>query len=72
MNNTGNQTIGSEISTLLVLRHNNNTVGMVQSVNAGGEVMATTPENKGSDAVMQIDASELSFADFYADFLSPA
>jgi hypothetical protein len=68
MNNTGNQTAVSEISTLLVLRHNNNTVGMVQSVSADGEVMDVTPENKDSDAVMRIDASEHSFAEFYTDF----
>ncbi|SHK72330.1 DUF3945 domain-containing protein [Epilithonimonas mollis] len=68
MNNTGNQTAGSEISTLLVLRHQNNTVGVVQSISAGGEVIDVRPENKDSDAVMRINASEHSFAEFYADF----
>lgn len=68
MNNTGNQTAVSEISTLLVLRHSNNTVGMVQSVSADGEVKDIAPTNKYEDEVMRIDASEHSFAEFYADF----
>jgi len=68
MNNTGNQTAVSEVSTLLVLRHQNNTVGVVQSISANGEVTDIMPENKDSDAVMRIDASQHSFADFYADF----
>jgi len=68
MNNTGNQTAVSEVSTLLVLRHSNNSVGMVKSVSADGEVMAVIPENQDSAEVMRIDASEHSFADFYSDF----
>lgn len=68
MGNTGNQTAASEVSTLLVLRHNNNTVGMVQSVSADGEVKDIVPKNKYEDEVMRIDASEHSFAEFYADF----
>ncbi len=68
MNNTGNQTAASEVSTLLVLRHSNNSIGVVQSVSVDGEVMDVTPENNDSDAVMRIDTSDHSFADFYADF----
>jgi len=68
MNNAGNQTAVSEVSTLLVLRHSNNSIGVVQSVNSDGDVMAIRPENKGSDAVMRIDTSEHSFSEFYADF----
>lgn len=68
MNNTVNQTACSEISTLLVLRHSNNSIGVVKSVSANGEVVDVTPENKNSDAVMRIDASKHSFAEFYADF----
>lgn len=68
MNNTGNQTAVSDVSTLLVLRHSNNTIGMVQSLSADGEVMAARPENKDAFNIMQIDASEHSFEDFYADF----
>jgi len=68
MNNRGNQTAVSEVSTLLVLRHSSNTVGMVQSVSADGEVMDVRPENKDSAEVMRIEASEHSFADFYFDF----
>ncbi|WP_175546220.1 DUF3945 domain-containing protein [Epilithonimonas mollis] len=41
---------------------------MVKSVSANGEVMDVRPENKGSDALIRIDASERSFAEFYADF----
>lgn len=68
MNSTVNQTAVSEVSTLLVLRHSNNSVGMVQSVSADGEVMDVRPENKDEAEVMRIDASEHTFADFYADF----
>lgn len=68
MNNTGNYTGISELSTLLVLRHSNNTVGMVQSVGKGGEVMDITPDSNGIDTVMRFDASADSFAEFYADF----
>lgn len=68
MNSTVNQTAVSEVSTLLVLRHRNNTVGMVKSLSADGEIMAVRPENKDSAEVMRIEDSENSFADFYADF----
>lgn len=68
MNNTGNQTAVSEVSTLLVLRHSNNSVRMVHSVSSDGEVVDVTPENKNSDVVVQIDASEHLFVEFYADF----
>lgn len=68
MNNTGNYTGISELSTLLVLRHSNNKVGMVQAVGEGGEVVDITPDSNGSDAVMRFDASADSFAEFYADF----
>ncbi|WP_346986006.1 DUF3945 domain-containing protein [Chryseobacterium sp. POE27] len=68
MNNTGNQTAVSEVSTLLVLRHSNNSVGVVKSVSADGEVMDVRPENKDVAEVMRIDASEHTFAEFYADF----
>ena len=67
MNNT-DQTAVSEVSTLLVLRHSNNSVGMVKSVSAGGEVMAARPENKDTSDIMRINASEHSFEDFYFDF----
>ncbi|MFC4163436.1 DUF3945 domain-containing protein [Epilithonimonas zeae] len=68
MNNTGNQTVVSEVSTLLVLRHSSNTIGMVKSVSADGEVVDVTPENKDEAEVMRIDSSEHSFAEFYSDF----
>jgi len=68
MNNTGNQTAVSEFSTLLVLRHSNNSIGMVKSLTAAGEVMDVRPENKDEAEVIRIDASEHAFADFYSDF----
>ncbi|WP_312174209.1 DUF3945 domain-containing protein [Chryseobacterium sp.] len=68
MNSKVNQTAVSEVSTLLVLRHSNNSVGMVQSISSDGEVMDVSPENKDASDIMQIDASEHSFEDFYADF----
>ncbi|WFB69105.1 DUF3945 domain-containing protein [Chryseobacterium sp. WX] len=68
MNNTGNYTGISELSTLLVLRHSNNKVGLVQAVGEGGELVDTKPDNNGIDAVMRFDASADSFAEFYIDF----
>jgi len=68
MNNTGNQTVVSEVSTLLVLRYSNNSVGMLQSVSSVGEIMAVIPESKDSPEVMRIEASEHSFAEFFSDF----
>lgn len=58
----------SDVSTLLVLRHRNNTVGMVTSLSADGEVIDVTPENRDEGALMRINASEHSFAEFYSDF----
>jgi len=68
MNNTGNQKAMSDVSTLLVLRHRNNAVGMVTSLSADGEVIDVTPENRDEGSLMRIDASEHSFAEFYSDF----
>ncbi|WP_131777654.1 DUF3945 domain-containing protein [Chryseobacterium sp. JAH] len=68
MNNIGNHTAVSEISTLLVLRHSNNSVGIVQAVNPSGNLIDVQPDRNKVDMVMRIDSSENSFTDFYADF----
>lgn len=68
MNKIGNHTTVSEISTLLVLRHSNNSVGIVQAVNPSGNLIDVDPEQSGVDTVMWIDSSADSFTDFYADF----
>ncbi|MDY0930751.1 DUF3945 domain-containing protein [Chryseobacterium sp. CFBP8996] len=68
MNKIGNHTAISETSTLLVLRHRNNSVGIVQSVNSFGILIDVKPDHKKVDTIMRIDSSEDSFMDFYADF----
>jgi len=68
MNNIGNHTAVSEVSTLLVLRHSNNSVGIVQAVNPSGNLIDVQPDHNKVDTVMRIDSSESSFMDFYADF----
>ena len=68
MSKIRNYTGISELSTLLVLHHSNNTVGMVQAVDQGGEVVDAAPCSNSIDTVMRFDASADSFAEFYADF----
>lgn len=68
MKNIGNQTTISEVSTLLVLRHHTNSVGIVQSVNPFGNLIDVKPDCRKDDTVMRIDSSAGSFMDFYADF----
>lgn len=68
MKNIGNHTAISEVSTLLVLRHHTNSVGIVQSVNPFGNLIEVKPDCSKVDMVMQIDSSADSFMDFYADF----
>ncbi|MFP3591339.1 DUF3945 domain-containing protein [Chryseobacterium sp. SIMBA_038] len=68
MNNIGNHTAISEVSTLLVLRHRNNSVGIVQSVNPSGNLRDVPPDRNKVDTIMRIDSSEYSFTDFYSDF----
>lgn len=67
MNNIVNHTAISEVSTLLVLRHRNNSVGIVQAVSSFGNVIDVDPK-PGVNTIMQINSSESSFTDFYADF----
>jgi len=68
MNNIVNNTVIPETSTLLVLRHRNNSVGIVQSVNRLGNLIDVKPDRSTVDTVMRIDSLEGSFMDFYADF----
>lgn len=70
MNTIGNYTTNSAVSTLLVLRHSSNSVGIVQSVNASGNLIEVEPYSKGVDTMMRIDSTAGSFMDFYADFYS--
>lgn len=68
MNITGNHTAISEVSTLLVLRHSNNSIGIVQGIEHNGNLIDVPPNCTNIDAVMRIDSSENSFTDFYSDF----
>ena len=68
MNNIGNHTAISEVSTLLVLRHSSNSVGIVQGIEHNGNLIDVQPNSNKCDAVMRIDSAENSFTDFYSDF----
>lgn len=68
MNNIGNHTAVSEVSTLLVLRHSNNSVGIVQGIQQNGNLIDFKPDRNKVDTVMRIDSSESSFTEFYSDF----
>jgi len=68
MNNTASYTANSAVSTLLVLRHSSNSVGIVQSVAPNGNLIELEPETSGLDTMMRIDSTAGSFVDFYTDF----
>ncbi len=68
MNNRACYTANSAASTLLVLRHSSNSVGIVQSVAPNGNLIELEPESNGLDTMMRIDSTAGSFTDFYADF----
>ena len=68
MNKITNHTAVSEVCTLLVLRHSNNSVGIVQAVNPSGNLRYVQPYRNKVDSVIRIDSSGSSFMDFYADF----
>lgn len=68
MNKIGNHTAISEVSTLLVLRHNNNSVGIVQGIEHNGNLIDVPPDHNKVDTIMRIDSYEDSFTDFYSDF----
>lgn len=68
MNKIGNHTAISEMSTLLVLRHSNNSIGIVQGIENNGNLIDVQPDRSKVDTVLRIDSSEGSFMDFYSDF----
>lgn len=68
MNKIGNQTAILEVSTLLVLRHRTQSVGIVQAVNRFGNLIDVKPDRNKMDTVIRVDSSEGSFMDFYSDF----
>ncbi|GAA4161132.1 DUF3945 domain-containing protein [Chryseobacterium ginsenosidimutans] len=68
MNIIGYHTAISEVSTLLVFRHSNNSVGIVQGIEHNGNLIDIPPNRINIDSVMRIDSSEDSFTDFYSDF----
>lgn len=68
MNSTENHTAISETSTLLVLRHRNNSVGIVQEVNQYGNLVDVIPDRNTSDTVIRVESSKDSFMNFYTDF----
>lgn len=70
MNNIGSYTTNSVASTLLVLRHSSNSVGIVQSVAPNGNLIEIEPDRSDIGTMMRIDSSTGSFMDFYADFYS--
>lgn len=43
MNKIGNHTAISEVSTLLVLRHSNNSIGIVQGIEHNGNLIDVPP-----------------------------
>jgi len=68
MNRIGNHNAVSEVSTLLVLRHSNNSVGIVQGIEHNGNLIDVPPDRNKVDTIMRIDSAEDSFTDFYLDF----
>ncbi|UFH31629.1 DUF3945 domain-containing protein [Chryseobacterium sp. C-71] len=68
MNKIGNHTAISEVSTLLVLRHSKNSIGIVQGIENNGNLIDVPPNRTNIHSVMRIDSSEYSFTDFYSDF----
>lgn len=68
MNKIGNHTAVSEVSTLLVLRHSSNSIGIVQGIEHNGNLIDFQPDRSKVDTVLRIDSSEDFFTDFYSDF----
>ncbi|PWN58430.1 DUF3945 domain-containing protein [Chryseobacterium viscerum] len=68
MNKIGNHTAISEVSTLLVLRYSNNSIGIVQGIEHNGNLIDVQPNHTNIHSVMRIDSAEDSFTDFYSDF----
>ena len=67
-NNTINYTGLSEVNTLLVLHHSNNSIGMVQNVNPNGHLLDVKPDSSDVDSIIRIDSSTQAFTEFYTDF----
>lgn len=68
MNKIGNYTAVSEVSTLLVLRHSSNSIGIVQGIEHNGNLIDVQPDCNKVYTIMRIDSAEDSFTDFYSDF----
>lgn len=68
MNKIANLTAISEVSTLLVLRHSNDSIGIVKGIEHNGNLIDVQPERNKCDSVIRFDSSEYSFTDFYSDF----
>lgn len=68
MNKIRNHTAVSEVSTLLVLRHSSNSIGIVQGIEHNGNLIDVQPDRNKVDTVMRIESSSDSFTDFYSDF----
>ncbi|WP_051878499.1 DUF3945 domain-containing protein [Chryseobacterium sp. FH1] len=68
MNKIENHTAISEVSTLLVLRHSSNSIGIVQGIEHNGNLIDVQPDRNKVDTIMRIDSAENSFTDFYSDF----
>jgi len=68
MNKIGNHTAVSEVSTLLVLRHSSNSIGIVQGIENNGNLIDVQLDRSKVDTVLRIDSAEDSFTDFYSDF----
>ncbi len=65
--NTTINTTNTGASTLLVLRHSSNSVGIVQAITNDGNLIDVQPDNNDFDAVMRIESSH-NFMEFYSDF----
>lgn len=68
MKNTETYTRNSALNTLLVLRHSNNSVGIVQEISPNGHLIDVKPNADCVDSMIRIDSSAGSFTEFYADF----
>ncbi|OCK51296.1 hypothetical protein BA768_17250 [Chryseobacterium sp. CBo1] len=58
----------SEVNTLLVLHHSNNSVAMVQNVNQNGHLIDVNPDSGNFESILRIDPSIESFSEFYTSF----
>ncbi|MNU15298.1 hypothetical protein D3C71_34270 [compost metagenome] len=68
MNNLGSYTTNSAASTLLVLHHSSNSVGIVHSVAPNGDLIELEHDCNGVDTMIRINSTADSFMDFYIDF----